>query len=327
VGLRVRAERLLVGVARLYFAYLAFWLVLHLLVGEPWWWLWLMTVLAEYAFAGLLLVLGIAVLVRRTEVWVGLTVSAALGIWMFGGLFVPKPAPAFAAGRDISVMTYNLLGEVREPGAVLRTIRAAKADLVALQEVNPQVAEAIRTELAEEYPHQVLDARRGVFGMGTISRYPLRDTGQKPGGFWSALPQVLEMDVHGRPITVINAHPVAPYAWGHYSEQLTEQRQTQVRGVAELVRASSGPVLICIDLNSTDRTVVYRTVSQGLHDTWREAGWGPGHSWSLMRELGWWFRIDYIFTSDHFRILRAEHGEWDGNSDHRPVVARLTLRP
>jgi len=36
-------------------------------------------------------------------------------------------------------------------------------------------------------------------------------------------------------------------------------------------------------------------------------------------------RIDYIFHSDGWRAEAAWVGEWDGFSDHRPVVARLRL--
>jgi endonuclease/exonuclease/phosphatase (EEP) superfamily protein YafD len=36
-------------------------------------------------------------------------------------------------------------------------------------------------------------------------------------------------------------------------------------------------------------------------------------------------RIDHIFHSEDWRAEAAWVGEWDGSSDHLPVVARLRL--
>lgn len=78
---------------------------------------------------------------------------------------------------------------------------------------------------------------------------------------------------------------------------------------------------------------------QHLQDVWRKAGWGVGHSFpGLMAEPDlriqaagftvppWIIRIDYILASKEWQPVEARVGVWHGESDHRPVLARLILR-
>lgn len=76
-----------------------------------------------------------------------------------------------------------------------------------------------------------------------------------------------------------------------------------------------------------------------LADSWREVGWGLGHTFpgtassgsSRHRVAGilvpkWLIRIDYIFHSPQWQALEAWIGSWDEVSDHRPVLARLSIK-
>jgi vancomycin resistance protein VanJ len=321
------ANGLLVGLARLYFAYLAIWLSLHVLFDDRWWWLDSLTVVVEYAFLPLPLVFLIARVVRRRETWIGLALSTALGMWMYGGLFLPRAASVDPQAPVLTVMTYNLLGSVLDPAPALQTIRASGADVIGLQELNPQIAQAIQRELATEYPYQVLDPRRGTSGVGTISRYPMRPAGEPFGGSWQGTPHVLDLDFRGHTIKLVNGHATPRSMSGRNVERWNADRRQDAEAVAELARRYAGPFIATTDLNATDQGVEYRSVTGQLQDAWRSAGWGPGHSWSARPQRGWWFRIDYVFASRHFQVLSAEHGQWDGHSDHRPVIARLALVP
>ena len=93
------------------------------------------------------------------------------------------------------------------------------------------------------------------------------------------------------------------------------------------------------DFNATAESAAYATVTNVLADAWREAGWGPGHTFpgadspgsSRHRIAGilipkWLLRIDYVFHSFHWQTLKAWIGPWDDVSDHRPVMVRLALK-
>jgi endonuclease/exonuclease/phosphatase family metal-dependent hydrolase len=81
-------------------------------------------------------------------------------------------------------------------------------------------------------------------------------------------------------------------------------------------------------------------VTEVLEDSWREAGFGFGHTfpgaqneWSSRPAIAGWdvpqwlVRIDYVFHSTHFDTLAVRTAQFDGMSDHRGVVASLALAP
>jgi vancomycin resistance protein VanJ len=88
------------------------------------------------------------------------------------------------------------------------------------------------------------------------------------------------------------------------------------------------------DLNATPTHQVYHLLSAHLSDAFREAGWGLGHTYPASGEPLWGVRqfrrlvrIDHIFHSEQWRAEAAWVGEWDGSSDHLPVIAQLKLDP
>jgi vancomycin resistance protein VanJ len=255
-------------------------------------------------------------------------VGIAIGIVTLGPSFPLGIAKEAATGPEITVLTYNVFAHGECTACVIETIRTAGADLVALQELTPPVAAAIVQELAGEYPYRVLAPDPGVIGMGTISRYPLRATGETLPGEWFIVPQVLALDFMGQEVTVLNAHPVAStISPGPVMERSIRDRDAQARAIATFVAEREGPLIAPGDYNTTERNTAYDILSGPLRDAWREAGRGPGHTFPSADEfpLSWLVRIDYIFHSSHWRAAEARVLPWDGASDHRPLLARLVL--
>jgi len=330
----------LVTLARVYFTLLFAWAILRALFGDRWWWLFLPNSFAVYLFLPLPAILVIALLARRREMWLGFGVALMLGVYLFGGLFLPKFYQARASDPTLTVMTYNLLGFNENREGIVAALRASNADVIALQELNPPVAESIQRDLAREYPYQVLDPQFGVVGLGVISRYPLHPTGQTlPGDMWVGASQVLELDWNGIAVTVLHFHFV-PTNLGKPAdmEWSLRTREQQAHVVADFVAAYPEPLIAPTDFNANDQTVAYAIITRALVDSWREAGWGLGHTFPGAASYGssrpsiagipvpmWLTRIDYVFHSRHWKAMSAWIGPWDGVSDHRPVVAQLVL--
>jgi vancomycin resistance protein VanJ len=329
-----------VTLARVYFTVLFTWAILHTLFGDRWWWLFLPNSFAVYLFLPLPAILVIALLVRRRETWLGFGVALALGAYLFGGLFLPKFYQAHASDPTLTVMTYNLLGFNGNREGIVAALRASNADVITLQEINPPVAESIRRDLAREYPYQALDPQFGVEGLGVISRYPLRPAGQiLPGAEWVGTPQALDLDWNGTKVVLLHFHPFPTNLNGAANmEWSVHMREQQVRVVADFVAAHPEPLIAPVDFNANDQSRAYAMVVPVLVDSWREAGWGLGHTFPGAASYGssrpviagipvpmWLTRIDYVFHSRHWRATSAWIGPWDGVSDHRPVVARLAL--
>jgi endonuclease/exonuclease/phosphatase (EEP) superfamily protein YafD len=330
----------LVAWAHLYCIGVCTWAVLHLLFGDRWWWLFLLNTFAVYLFIPLPLLLVAALLTRRREIWIGLAAILALGAFFYGRLLLPKFPVHAPSGPTLTVMTSNVLGFNHQITPVVAAIQAADADVVALQELNPLVAEAIERDLAVEYPYQVLDPKFGVAGLGVLSRYPLNPIDATLAGQWVGSPQVLDLSFGGRAITLINFHAIPP---GNHTPAVlrrsVREREHQARELVAFAAARSGPVIALGDLNAADRSTAYAVLTNSLADAWRTAGWGLGHTFPGAASAGsarpaiagipvpmWLVRLDYVFHSDDWQTLAVWIGPWDGISDHRPVAAKLLLQ-
>lgn len=312
-----------------YFTLIFAWAATHFILGDHPWWLFAFNALSFYFFGPLPLVGLVAVFIRSRATWAATVLVLLLGLFLYGWSYLPWRAASTPVGQPLIVMTYNVLGLNEHPKDVVAAIRASGADVVGLQELNPQVAHAIQEQLSELYPYQEFDAQKGVTGSGAISRYPLHLTDEKMPGDWVGTPQILSLTVNGKPITVLNLHPYATS--GTIPEALEHtifERERQARAIRDFVLAHPEPVLVTTDLNATAQNTAYKIVTSTLTDSWMEAGWGPGFSFPggiLANVPTWAIRIDYVFHSSHFRATEAHIGPWDGWSDHRPVVVQLVL--
>jgi endonuclease/exonuclease/phosphatase family metal-dependent hydrolase len=129
----------------------------------------------------------------------------------------------------------------------------------------------------------------------------------------------------------------------------TRERERQAQVIVDYVISHPGPTIVLADLNAGDQSDAYArlvgraggsVVDKLMVDSWREAGWGMGHTFPGAASTGssrptiggvpivpkWLVRIDYVFHSRHWCALSARIGPWDGISDHRPVWVRLVLR-
>lgn len=331
----------LVSVAYLYFAFLLFWVAMRLVFADRWAWLFLLNSVALYLFLPLPFLLLAGLLVRRRALWLCLALASLLWLIQYGELLLPNLATVEAGDKALTIMTYNAMTYNSDVEPVIQSLRASGADIIGLAELNLELAAAIRTDLAELYPHQVLNPDSGVEGSGIISRYPLRPSEETlPREDWIGRPEILEIDFAGTPVTLLHFHAIAmgrtvnifDFDWS------LREREEQAEVVAAFAGSRQGPLIVLGDLNATDQNKPYDILDPVLRDAWREAGQGWGHTFpgvashysSRPAFLGvpvpmWLVRIDYIFHSDHWRTEAAWIGPWDGLSDHRPVVARLAL--
>ncbi len=99
-------------------------------------------------------------------------------------------------------------------------------------------------------------------------------------------------------------------------------RAGQAEALAGAIAASPYGVVVCGDFNDTPSSWVYRVVSRGLRDGFREAGQGFGYSYRGFYGL---LRIDYVLHSPVFECVDYGSPSFD-YSDHNPVFVRLRLR-
>lgn len=229
----------------------------------------------------------------------------------------------------LTVMTYNIAQAVGVDNAedlprIAAVIGAAGADVVALQEVaaDEQAGEQGARLAAILGMHLALGTKLGVwhtgpghpdrpYGLAILSRYPIVSVHRQ------VLPpshddrrELLQAGLHiaGRTLTFATTHP---------SATSPQRRAVQLAAAHTLLSAISGPLIAAGDFNDTPDAPTIAPFAA----TFTDAGGGPTFPAEKPAD-----RIDYIFAGPGIRTARAHVPDTDA-SDHRPLVARLTLPP
>ena len=266
-------------------------------------------------------------------------VPCLLFVLLYGNLFVPNLASA-SPGSDgtLSVMTYNVT--TGDPGVdeILAIIEDESPDVVALQELPQEVAEAAG-DLEEEYPYQALHPSPNPYaGCGVLSRFPILEDEAFPLAEGGHLYQRVLLDVDGRDVHLLNVHLQPPHLLGQLrggsrlfvpSGVSTEVQDQELARLLEELDALQGTVVVAGDFNMTDQSAGYGRLTERLVDAHREAGWGFGNTFPDVEVRSFptpfpLIRIDYVFHSPNMRALTAYVGD-RGGPNHRFLVAELSL--
>lgn len=248
------------------------------------------------------------------------------GVW-FGGNWLPKSTPD-VEGIEIVVATYNVYGNVSDPEAVVRTIRALDADIIGLEELRGEARQRVVTDLAEKYPYQISDEVQIGTGLGLLSRYriieseihitPYDPNDQQPPP--SYIRAVLEIEQQNVVVYVFHAAFPKNRIFTVYNDSANLYQHRVIAGMAA---RESDPVILLCDCNATRRSRQYALLSQVFENSFDEGGWGFGLTFPADFPL---IRIDHVWISPHFTTMDIKIWENGGTSDHRPLLATLDLR-
>jgi endonuclease/exonuclease/phosphatase (EEP) superfamily protein YafD len=248
--------------------------------------------------------------------------AAALVLAGWHGMPIAQRAlaepPVACEGTAFTVVTANLRYVNAQPEPFLDWLASHPADLVVVQEVTDGWARTLAR--LPGYPHQYLRPRPDPYGIGVLSRWPLDSVAavDLANDGLPSLSGVVRID--GQPVRFLGLHtrwPVLPW--------LARSRDDALRRVAEIARTEDLPVVVLGDLNlSPDAPAFGRLLGDsGLRDVMHGPDWRPtwrASFWPLA------LRIDHVLVNDDLCVDHAEVGAPIG-SDHRPVIARLQLRP
>ncbi|HSQ70755.1 MAG TPA: endonuclease/exonuclease/phosphatase family protein [Steroidobacteraceae bacterium] len=270
----------------------------------------------QYAVASLLLAVLLVGLGRWRPAAIALML-AALHAWPVVPSSQAGAARVACEGPGLSVATVNLWFRNSDPAALVSWLASGPADLVMLQEVTDDWASAL-VLLTDEYPYQWLLPREDPYGIGVISRHALRVASVDLAG--DGLPSLTgAVEVDDRVLRFIGLHTHWPLLPG-----LARRRDAALFSAADELRAGDGPAVLLGDLNLSPHAPSYQQLLDrgGLRDVLPRRAWHP--TWMA----GFWplaLRIDHVLVSNGVCVETASIGP-DVGSDHRPVIARLTLR-
>jgi len=213
VGLPVAlSRRVAAWAAYVYLAFLLGGVLVCALFKDQTWWSFLLSAFAPYAFVPLPLCVLVAVWLRRKTLWATTITAGVVCVCYLVPMYAPiltNSRAASAVHDSLSIMTFNVRADNAEYGRVISCIRSSRADVVALQELTPGMAQAIARDLQEQYPHQLLRPAPDMSGAGTIARYPLEELTTTLSGRWGFPPQLVRIGWDSQPFVLLNVHLLA----------------------------------------------------------------------------------------------------------------------
>ena len=316
-----------------YVACMASWLLLRAVFMDRSWLLALVNTMAVYLFIPLPVLLFIGLIQLRKDSLGLLTLPALAFMLLYGELFLPRKAGAEPIqGPSIAVMSFNLHFRNDEMEGVAEAIRTASPGIVGFQELTAAHGNILGDLLSQDYPYRTPLVFAEDRRIGLFSRYPIMSVvGLTFARRQQAMRVKLEME--GQSVYVYVAHlsptlisNVLDDSGPAYVSETYAWRAEEAASLAASVSMLNEPVILLCDCNFTDTSYAYSKLEAVLEDSFREAGWGFGHT---VQPLGFPFRlqrIDFVWHSSDLVAIRAGVGP-EGGSDHRPVVAFLKLRP
>ncbi|MYZ09074.1 hypothetical protein GT028_17105 [Streptomyces sp. SID2999] len=259
---------------------------------------------------------------RSLSAVTALLLPAVAWTTLFGGLLPDKSHP----GGDLTVATHNV--GTADPAPTARTLAAAGADLLALEELTPQATPLYEKTLAPTYPHHAILGTVGLW-----SKLPLSATHpidiMNYGPLAATKPAAAKLpENRALHTTVTTPHgPLAVYVAHLGSVRLmprkgfwTSSRNIGAAALTNAITADPTPrLLLLADLNGTWDDRAFTTLRTHLHSTQQTSGTGFGFTWPATFPMA---RIDQIL----YRGLTPNHS-WtlpETGSDHLPVAATLT---
>lgn len=235
--------------------------------------------------------------------------------------------------KPFTTMTFNIGNGLVTIDRLRDWLEQSGTDLVALQEVSDQQANAIGEEFGDTLPYRIV--RGGHYtGRAILSRFPLVEHEWIPSDPDRPDLRVVA-DVDGQPVTIVNAHPSPPRP--SRSGWIFDDRSRRQIQQAAQAALDAQPAILLGDFNMTARHEAYRWMREvGLEDAWATTGTPSGRTLpvrmgqttSMQRRLKWvpmrpLARVDYIWTTEGVKVEDAWVGD-DLGSDHLPVLARIS---
>jgi vancomycin resistance protein VanJ len=273
---------------------------------------------------GLVPALIVSLLGQHSWLMITLTIPTILICFTYVPLFLHNPSVSSADSEPIKIMSYNVWRDNNDMKGVAKVILEEQPDILFLQELKINHARELIKALVNLYPEsQPNIAFEPNLLQAVISRYPIISTQALPKR--GKAQKVMLRLLKGQ-ITLFNVHPVRQSGWLKRYHQMSSLLEEEIFPLG-------GPVMLAGDFNTTDQSQIYRLFKKHLHNAHWEGGVGfgftyPSYSYKLKGKvtLPSIVRIDHIFYSNHFSVIRAGTLKKSGGSDHLPVTAELAWK-
>jgi vancomycin resistance protein VanJ len=277
-----------------------------------------------------LILLPAGLVARRWGLALMVLPGAIAALLWYAPFYLPRTDAGLTSSGaiPITVMTWNIASWSGRFDEKIALMIESGAAVIALQEVNPDLAASSAAALAEAYPYQALHPDPAtVRGTALFSRHPIVEDEYftTRNGIQRSV-----IEVGQQRVVIYNVHVAYPLSRTGFNA-----RREEVDWLLRMADSETAPVLLLGDFNLTDRSDPYKTITAQFEDAFAVAGTGPGFTFAagyvpgigvpLPGWIGPLMRIDYIFYDSAFEITRAIVAGDSLGADHHAVTAALWL--
>jgi len=234
--------------------------------------------------------------------------------------------------QSLLVMTYNIRAADYGLKKIIATLKEADADIIALQEVDKLVRRTGRKDQPKIIKDNLgmncvfrkhFSYQGGEFGLALLSRFKI-DNIERVRVRRSNL-ILLKARVHTPElpvdVIVVHFHPTNPIDKASTKKENNDARLREAKRAIEIATTHDTPFLILGDFNASSGSPAYGLFSEKFQDCCKVGGGLWDKTWPAKFPVT---RIDYIWASRHFKIIRCRT-LGSRASDHLPVVAEIQM--
>lgn len=308
------------------------WFASWLVVGDANWVLVLLNRAGVYLFLPIPFLLVLSLIQRHIKLVYWLLAPIAVFLGLYNPYFLSKNTSYRSDYYTLSVMTYNVLYSNKDYDAVASAILKNYSDLVALQEVQPEMMEELQKRLQKEFPYSILGNENDYGTTAVFSRFPFVDSyvldlqADRPA-------VVVTVEVPGGTVAFVSAHLLAYNLWRTELEDIpttvmertyTQNRQANI--ILNEIKSKTEIVVMGCDCNRYETSSSYRILDEMLDNSARTVEWLAAITSPVgaNRDLAL-DHIDFVWYKGNLTSVGTYKIFADGGSDHIPILATFVI--
>lgn len=250
---------------------------------------------------------------------------AATNFIYIAPLYFPGQAAKAAPNSTlVRLLQMNVNSRNRQFEKMAALIQRTNADIVAIEEATPALAQSLTASLPQ-YKYRQSIPRWDNFGLLLLSTEPLTNAntfGFHDGPLDNPLETptaYAEVEIRGARLTLIHTHLLNAYTANSF-----RMKNEQIKLISKISRRLKGNIILVGDLNTTSWSYMFSDLVSGTGLRDARTGFGIQPTWSTFLLPPLRIPIDHVLVSPGVTVLKRTVGP-DIGSDHLPVCTEVSL--